>query len=100
MRRLITTVAAMLLALVILAGPASAHILVVDSPGGDTTVWVGTNPEVLFETPAPFMTPDPFTLFAPHALGLNDACYAIREHGNGTVDIFGPPTPADCPHGT
>ncbi len=98
MKRLVVLLAATLIASGLMAGPAFAHILSVTPPGTDAhhEVWVGTNPEVLFETPAPFKTPDPFTLFAPHAGGLNAACAGAES--SPAADIRGPGGPG-CPHG-
>jgi hypothetical protein len=89
-------------ALVVSAVPASAHVLVVEPPGGDVKVgWVGGGP---LPGQGKGLVPGGPTgsyLQSPaHAKGLNQACESIRANGQAAVDIFGPPTPAGCPHGT
>jgi len=101
--RVAAAVVAVFTAVLLTAAPASAHILVVDPPGSDEvkTVWVGGGAlpgqgkglvpggpgGTIMQSPA-------------HNKGLNTACEAIRAAGVAAVDIFGPPTPAGCAHGT
>jgi hypothetical protein len=85
-----------------IAAPASAHILVVNPPGGETKVnWVGGG---ALPGQGQGLVPGGPTgsyLQSPaHAKGLNQACESIRSNGQAAADIFGPPTPAGCPHGT
>lgn len=106
-RRTLAIGAAVLLVLAMMAGPAAAHILTVDPPGAgdgppagpfEPGSWVGggTLPS---EAQGNGLIPSPFGLQPPsHATGLNSACEALRENGNGVVDIFGPGGPG-CPHG-
>jgi hypothetical protein len=96
-----TLATSMLLAMLLIGSaiPASAHNLTVTPNGGDNHVegWVGTDLELLIEnTPILEKHPDPFTLFAPHAGGLNAACAGTES--NDVVDIRGPGGP-NCPHG-
>ncbi len=85
-----------------MAAPAGAHVLVVDPPGGETkVVWVGAG-----ELPGkgqglvPGGPTGSYLQSPAHAKGLNAACEALRANGSAVVDIFGPPTPAGCAHGT
>lgn len=85
-----------------LAAPAGAHILVVDPPGDDEkVVWVGAG-----ELPGkgqglvPGGPTGSYLQSPSHAKGLNSACEALRANGRAAADIFGPPSPAGCPHGT
>jgi hypothetical protein len=104
-RRLIVVVAALLLVLAMMAGPAAAHYLEVNPPGGDTSVenWIGGPPGVALPDQAqgeglfggPPFAPDNRQP-AAHGKGLVDACGAT--HSNPVVAISGPgPTP--CVHG-
>jgi hypothetical protein len=102
-RRIGVVITAMVLGLGLMVGPASAHVLVVSPPGADEphVGWVGGG-----ELPGQGEGlvpggPTGESMLAPaHAKGLNSACEALRAHGNAAVQIFGPPTPAGCPHGT
>ena len=108
----LAVLAASLLALA-MAAPAGAHFVEVDPPGeGEgTDGWVGGPPhddgalpesaqgEGLMEHPAEGQNQP-----AAHGEGLNAACEALRDNGNGAVDIYGPPPKAvdedsACPHG-
>lgn len=89
MKRITTLAVGVLMVLAMMAGPASAHILVVQDGEVQTHraerfggfAWVGGNGQGHFE-------------------GLDVACEKQRDHGNSAVDIYGPPTDAGCPHGT
>lgn len=105
MRRIIVVLSVAVAAVVMLAVPASAHVIVVDAPGGgDGHVgWVGSPAEGIPGQGQGLILGGPTgeTVLSPsHAKGLNTACEAIRAQGRAAVDIFGPPTPAGCPHGT
>lgn len=104
MRRKLTRVVAVVVALGLMTAPAAAHVLVVSPPGNDKVMekWVGGPilPEQaqgngLF--PAPPFLPG-LKQPAGHGKGLVNACEATDN--NSVVLIFGPPTPAGCPHGT
>ena len=102
-RRLVPLAAAGMLAGAMVM-PASAHVLVVSPQGeGEGTVqWVG-GPVGLDANGKGLVLGGPTgdQLMPPsHVKGLNNACETIRANGNGVVDIFGPPTPAGCEHGT
>jgi len=106
-RRLSVLAAATLMVLGMIAGPAAAHVLVVSPPGGgqgpeDVRAGGGPLPEsAQGEGLIPAGPNGMFGLQSPaHGKGLNTACESLRANGNGVVDIFGPPTPAGCPHGT
>lgn len=101
-RRMVALLGATLLALSMLAGPAAAHILEVDPPGQEDPIWVWVGgPTLPEQAQGQGLVPNPFGLQPPsHTTGLNTACHTLREHGHSVVDIFGPPTPAGCPHGT
>ena len=111
-RRTVTLAAATLLALGMIAGPAAAHHLTVDPPGAGSGPSAGPfEPGGWVGGPAPLpgqgkglvlggmSGQDPMT--PAHVGGLNTACEALRENGNGVVDIFGPPPTehSGCPHG-
>jgi hypothetical protein len=85
------------------AMPAAAHYVSVSPPSGTSVdeKWAGS----------PFLPgagkgliaggPGGAYLISPsHALGLNTACNTIRSNGKAAVDIYGPPSPAGCAHGT
>lgn len=82
--------------------PASAHSIVVQPPGHEEPVVEGR----VGSGPLPGKGkglipggPGGSYLQSPsHAKGLVSACYAIRENGNGVVDIAGPPF-GNCFHG-
>lgn len=101
MRRMITLVAGTVLVLALMAAPATAHILVVDPPGAGQPAggWVG-GPALSGQGKGliPGGPEDAYLQSPSHVKGLNTACYALREHGRSTVDIFGPGGPG-CPHG-
>lgn len=106
-RRLSVLAAATLMALGMIAGPAAAHILVVEPPGGGQgpeDVRAGGGPLPAAAKGQGLIGAGPggiFGLQSPaHDGGLNTACESLRANGNGVVDIFGPPTPDGCPHGT
>ena len=107
-RRLSVLAAATLMVLGMIAGPAAAHILVVEPPGGgqgpgeEAQVGGGALPDAakgqgLIEGGPPW---DRYLQSPAHGKGLNTACESLWANGNGVVDIYGPPTPAGCPHGT
>jgi hypothetical protein len=94
----------MLFTIGLMAGPAAAHILVVTPPGADGPAnvgWVGGG-----ELPGqgkglvPGGPTGSYLQSPAHAKGLNSACEALRSNGQAAVDIFGPPSPAGCAHGT
>jgi hypothetical protein len=103
MTKLATAVATIVAVLALLAGPAAAHERVVDPPGNaePKVGWVGGpaipgNGEGLIPG-----GPGGEVLLTPaHAKGLNQACEAVRAQGRAAADIYGPPTPGGCPHGT
>lgn len=106
MRRIVTLVAAALMVLGMLAGPAAAHHLVVDPPGAGegpgAEAWVGGEPLPEDAQGRGLIPAGPggvFGLQTPaHDSGLVSACENLLAHGNGVVGIFGPgPTP--CIHG-
>lgn len=104
-RRLSVLAAATLMVLGMIAGPAAAHILVVNPPpeghgpsmkaqvGGGQLPGIGKGLIPGGPTGSYLQSP-------AHGGGLNTACESLRANGNEVVDIFGPPTPAGCPHGT
>ena len=109
MRRTVTLIAVALSMLAMMAAPAAAHILVVDSPGG------AGEPKVVSEIGGGALPdeaqgeglipggPGGLYLQTPaHDGGLVTACKSLRAHGNGVVDIFGPAAPGvenTCRHG-
>lgn len=104
-KRMSVLVAVMLLALGITAGPAAAHHLEVDPPGGDHTVdvWIGGPPWILLPDQAQGEGLFPGPPFAPesrqpaaHGKGLVAACEATAS--NDVVTIIGP-GPTACVHG-
>jgi hypothetical protein len=104
MKRITIMLAAMLFAIGLMAAPASAHVLVVDSAGnGHDGVWVGGPVGVPGQGQGLVLGgPDGQQTMPPsHVKGLNSACDAIREKGNGkaAADIWGPPHPNTCNHG-
>ena len=113
MRRMLVVLAAMLLTLGLLGGPAAAHHLVVDPPGAgegpsagplDPGGWVGGPLGVPGKGQGLNHEGGPTgedTITPAHHKGLNSACESLRQHGNGVVDIFGPPPipGSGCPHG-
>ena len=110
MKRMSALLAAMLLVLAMTAGPAAAHHLVVDPPGDggghdagpfEPGGWVGGGP-LPDSAQGDALVPSPGGMLPPsHMTGLNTACEALRGHGNGAVDLFGPPPApgSECPHG-
>lgn len=85
--------------------PASAHILVVDSPGGGgpDAVWVG-GPAGLKAEGKGLVAGGPTGVMMPpsHVKSLVTACITIRDQGKAAVDIFGPNAPGaptTCKHG-
>lgn len=109
MRRTVTLATVALSMLAMMAAPASAHILVVDSPGGngDPKVVSGIGGGALpGEAQGEGLIPGgPGGLYLQtpsHDGGLVTACENLRAHGNGVVDIFGPNRPGGdltCRHG-
>jgi hypothetical protein len=104
-RRSFVLLGALVLALAMLAGPAAAHVLVVDPPGQEEAKggWVGSPalPEAAQGKGLMPGGPAGAYLQSPsHGKGLNTACEALRANDRSAVDIFGPPTRAGCPHGT
>lgn len=107
MRR-VTRVVVVLLAFGLVASPAAAHNLEVSPPGNaDKHVerWIGGPPGVVLPDHAQGDGLFPGPPFAPdnkqpaaHGNGLNTACASTST--NPVVTIYGPPTPAGCPHGT
>lgn len=106
MRR-VTLMVAIVMAVGMMAAPASAHNLEVDPPGNDKTVerWIGGPPGAALPDQAQGEGLFPGPPFAPdnkqpaaHGAGLNNACDATGS--NDVVTIYGPPTPEGCPHGT
>lgn len=106
----LAAVAAVMSAIAVFAMPADtaeAHIRVVTPPSGVEVEpgWVGPLQAYFAledQSAALDNVPDierfEDALFSAHSRGLNAACEA--NESNDTVDIFGPPTPAGCPHGT
>ena len=94
------------------AGPAAAHVIVVSPPNGNTVAthggaplgaWVGGPPLPASAAGAGLIAGGPggdWTLTPAHDAGLNSACEAQRAGGRSAASIFGPPSPAGCPHGT
>lgn len=108
MRRSITLLTVVLSMMAMMALPAAAHVLVVDSPGGDgdpKVGWVGGGelPEAAEGNGLIPGGPTGAYLQSPsHDGGLVTACERLRAHGNGVVDIFGPNAPGEpptCRHG-
>lgn len=111
MRRLITLAAALVMALAMMAAPASAHVLVVQDGEVQThraerfaelggLGWVGSPPLPGQGNGLIPGGPGGIYLQSPsHGNGLNTACETQRDHGNSAVDIFGPGGPG-CPHGS
>lgn len=106
--RMGTLLAATLLALGLTAGPAAAHILVVDPPGdADTTMVSGIGGGALPESAAgagliPGGPTGSYLQSPAHDGGLVTACERLRERGNGVVDLYGPTRPGGeltCRHG-
>jgi hypothetical protein len=102
MKRIAVAVIA-LLVVTVGASPAAGHVLVVDPPGAaDTKVgWVG-GPALPGQGQGliPGGPGGEVMLTPAHGGGLNQACASIRSQGNAAADIFGPPGPGGCPHGT
>lgn len=103
--RTVTRLLAVVLALGLLAAPASAHILVVDPPGNDKVIgkWIGGPPDALLPIQAQGEGLFPAPPFAPgykqpaaHGTGLIAACKATT--GNGVVTIVGPGMTVLCEH--
>lgn len=92
MRRPLVVLAGMSMTLGLLAGPASAHVITVRD--GD----VDTHRGAPFEASGPWV--GGHASAAPHMGGLNTACHALRATGVAAVDIWGPPGPGGCEHGT
>ena len=105
-RRIALLVTATFAMLGMIAGPAAAHHLVVEPPGGGQgpgdEVWPGGGPlpeGAQGEGLIPAGPGGAFGLQSPaHDGGLNTACESLRANGNGVVDIHGP-VPATCHHG-
>jgi hypothetical protein len=101
------------IALVSQTSTAEAHCIDVTPRGGGQGVtcnvmagdfsagWVGS-PLFAGDHPGQGLVPGGpggmFKMSPSHAGGLTNACEAIRDSGNGTVDIYGPGGPG-CPHG-
>lgn len=101
MRRVIGFVIALLALAAMFAFPASAHVQV--NNHGKGSGWVGSPAEGIPGQGNGLILGGPTgetTLSPAHAKGLNTACEALKANGNTAVQIFGPPTPAGCPHGT
>lgn len=105
MKRTLTGLTATLFALAMMAGPAVAHHLVVDPPGGGEgpgeAIWVGGGPlpeQAQGQGLIPGGPTGAFLQSPAHDSGLNAACENLRDHGNGVVDIHGP-FPPTCHHG-
>lgn len=109
MKRLITLLTIALFALAMLAGPAAAHHLTVNPPGGgegpEEEAWVGGpvglpgQGQGLNHEGGPSQNE---TMTPAHDKGLVTACENLRDHGNSAVDIFGPAAPdvdTTCRHG-
>lgn len=103
-RRLGVVVVGAGLALGVLSGAASAHVIVVTPPGAEAPVHVGWAGGGELPGHGHGLVPGGPTgsyLQAPaHEGGLVTACESLRASGAAAVDIFGPPTPAGCAHGT
>jgi hypothetical protein len=103
MTKFATACIAVLTLLAALAGPAGAHNLVVDPPGDSEpkSGWVG-GPALPGQGQGLIPGgPGGEVLLAPaHGGGLNQACTAMRAQGRAAADIYGPPGPGGCPHGT
>lgn len=105
MKRAIAFVGTALFSAVLLAGPAAAHVIVVSPPGGGTghQGWVGSPAEGIPGQGNGLVLGGPTgeTVLSPaHVKGLVTACESIRGQGRAAANIFGPPSPAGCPHGT
>ena len=85
------------------AAPASAHVLVVDNGQGEPKVQMVGGGPLPDSATGKGLVPggrDGAYLQSPaHAKGLNSACTALRENGNGVVDMWGPPFAWSCNHG-
>jgi hypothetical protein len=94
----------MLFTIGLMAGPAAAHVLVVTPPGADEPVHEGWTGGGALPGQGEGLVPGGpggIYLQSPaHEKGLNSACEALRSNGKAAVDMFGPPTPAGCAHGT
>ncbi len=105
-RRTLVLAAATFMVLGTIAGPAAAHHLVVDPPGGGQgpgeEAWVGGEPLPENAQGQGLVPAGPGGAFglqsAAHDGGLNTACVRLRSNGNGVVDIHGP-VPTTCHHG-
>jgi hypothetical protein len=101
MQRTVVVLAAVAALMFALAAPAAAHVLVVTPPGAEDPVhvgWVGGG--ALPGKGAGLIPGGPGGIYIQspaHAKGLNTAC---ESSGSDVAAIFGPPTPAGCPHGT
>lgn len=90
-------------ALALSSAPATAHVVIIDPPGQDPKEGCVGGPALPGKGQGliPGGPPNAPIMQSPaHGKGLNTACETIRAHGNGVVDIFGPPTQAGCAHGT
>ena len=105
MKRALVSAVICAAAVVSLSVPAGAHVIVVDTPGEGAghSGWAGS-PAAGIPGQGEGLVLGGHTgetvLSPAHVKGLVSACEAIRAHGQAAVDIFGPPTPAGCPHGT
>jgi hypothetical protein len=99
----LTTALVSLVLIMALASPAAAHVQVVDPPGKDDAKvgWVG-GPALPGHGQGliPGGPTGEVLLTPAHAGGLIQACEAIRSQGQAAVDIWGPPGPGGCAHGT
>lgn len=101
MRRIIGFAIGVLALAAMFAFPASAHVQVNDH--GHGSGWVGSPAEGIPGKGKALVPGGPTgqtTLSPAHVKGLNTACEALKAHGNAAVQIFGPPSPAGCSHGT
>lgn len=101
MRRAIGFVIAVLALAVWFAFPANAHVQV--NNHGHGAGWVGSPADGIPGQGKALVQGGPTgetTLSPAHVKGLNRACEALMANGNDAVMIFGPPSPAGCPHGT